>query len=224
MKIKPFQISDITEFPDISTQVEIKCVNEFDCAICEKVYKSKSALKKHLLYHGDRKEICDQCGKAFFSKGDLWQHTKIHTGQDIVCEICAAVYMSKGALLLHKMSKHGATKKEKCDICNKEFVDKYHKDRHMKGAHSQIKSICGTCGDLFKDLEAHQKKCQNKQRGKSFACDKCPSIFLEKKYLREHRKYKHTETDRYVCMGCEHKFAHRKLFIERKKKCESLKS
>lgn len=147
----------------VAQYVEIYSSESFPCDMCEKIYRSKSALKKHLHYHGEKTEMCDTCGKKFYTKGDLWQHKKLLDYNPVVCEYCGKVYKSKGALEFHKTAKHEQLKMKKCKLCPKEFCDNFHKSRHEK-THSQLKSVCDKCGNFFRNLEEHIITCRNTHR------------------------------------------------------------
>lgn len=52
--------------------------------------------------------ICDLCQKAFRAKRDLDRHIKVHTGQkDYKCSKCAAVFFDRNGLQKHMLKLHG---------------------------------------------------------------------------------------------------------------------
>lgn len=44
----------------------------FKCAQCEKAFRGKEALRKHMIFHSKVKpHVCDFCGKSFFENSAL---------------------------------------------------------------------------------------------------------------------------------------------------------
>ena len=91
-----------------------RCVSDYNCDICDKVFKSKTHCKKHMaLVHGvgDFKTFpCDVCGKAFGQKSHLVKHmTAVHgvgVRTEFTCDICAKVFTSKHGLKSHMKRFH----------------------------------------------------------------------------------------------------------------------
>lgn len=72
---------------------------------CQRKYKSKSALSKHLRVHQDTKPFpCDfaGCCQAFIQKADLNRHKLKHTGaKPFTCNICRKTFTQVGNLNTH---------------------------------------------------------------------------------------------------------------------------
>ena len=87
---------------------------KYHCHICNKEFKHKSSLKKHL----DRK-VCEKYTKMQFQ-----------------CNLCPKKYSSKISLNTHIRNKHGTKKiitkvQVMCPLCNSTFSDKYVLKRHL---------------------------------------------------------------------------------------------
>jgi len=96
-------------FPSIlnTDQVNVsrnKTLKGFSCHICQKVFKARTDLRKHLRLHTEDKcAKCDICGKKFVSPSHLENHRRIHTGErPYACSDCGQGFKQKGQLKRHQ--------------------------------------------------------------------------------------------------------------------------
>lgn len=77
-------------------------INEkpFQCNICNKKFKLKGSLQKHLRIHsGEKLFHCDTCNRNFSQKGHLEEHIRIHSGErPFHCNICDRKFTLKSGL------------------------------------------------------------------------------------------------------------------------------
>ena len=75
----------------------------FPCHLCEKDYKWRSSLDKHLKgCHGEAQFECQSCSKAFRYKTCLEKHVATkHNLKEFMCDLCGAKYSSKWGLTRH---------------------------------------------------------------------------------------------------------------------------
>lgn len=173
--------------------------------------------------HTDQKNVfaCHLCGKEFGFKYLLRRHEKIHSAskETHMCEICGATYTSTGALSDHKKFNH-PNEGFLCSNCDKRFQIAYHLRRH-NGTHEEKKAICKYCGGFFRQLKNHEKICCKTLRQPAETCKICRKRFLEKRYLKEHIKNKHSNMD-IPCANCGKTFKNKSTFLKHKKNCTEL--
>ena len=90
-----------------------------------------------------------------------------------------------------------------CQVCSKTFQTKSNLNRHMK-LHAGYFTKCDKCSKVLKRPKDHPTKCiiPKDQRERKFECIICRRKFLNKRYLKEHLKYKHGPKQ-YKCQKCE---------------------
>ena len=114
---------------------------EFICSFCDKVFKSESALERHLKsFHtnaGEKKK-CAMCDYRYHHKSNLIRHIDIvHRGLKDTqqCPICEKE-VTKTHLKKHIATVHEGKLPYQCSICSKKFSQKPNWMRHEKDVHS----------------------------------------------------------------------------------------
>lgn len=91
-----------------------KNINEspVTCEICNKVFKEKHKLKRHMMIHtGEKSHSCPFCEKSFSLEYNLNTHKRIHTGEKpYKCQItgCEKSFTQSGNLKTHMRTNHSA--------------------------------------------------------------------------------------------------------------------
>lgn len=122
---------------------------EFSCEFCEKSFKQKGNLKRHLITHSKKKDfICDyideftnkKCNKSFGLKYNLKRHKKIHFKlKPFQCEICNNKFTHNSKLKKHKKI-HDNNNQHKCyhKNCSKQFKNLNSFNIHLKNIHCKF--------------------------------------------------------------------------------------
>ena len=82
--------------------------SEYECTLCDRVYKSRKALFEHIsVSHEGNKKECKFCNKAFGSlSGLIYHQQKFHEGVTYDCKNCNSIFSSKNGLKYHMDHQH----------------------------------------------------------------------------------------------------------------------
>ena len=138
--------------------IDNNIVENHKCDQCDKSYKLKEYLNKHIRYIHKKSEagkwICNICQKEFSQYGPLSIHKKrIHADlepQD--CQECGKTYPSKLHLKDHMTVTHNARRDNECQVCKKKFT-KHGLKEHMKYHEGNIFD-CNLCDSKYKTKES----------------------------------------------------------------------
>lgn len=133
------------------------------CRFCNKTMANVYILKAHIreIHTKSNQFKCDECGKTFNRSANFEWHKLVHKNElPCTCKICGKAFRTISGLNLHKRT-HTGEKPYKCDICNeKSYAYNTDLKRHKRSAHGIIDKV--------------------------WNCDKCESIYYERKFLRKH--------------------------------------
>lgn len=174
----------------------------YECKDCSKIYKNAQAFYSHKRnVHGDLK--CIQCGQRFSLKMGLIKHNML-----IKCPSCTDTFTCVRVLRRHKNRLHNSSWYP-CKQCT--YVGKsmhylvVHQTTHTKPF------SCETCNERFASstsLKTHEIMKRHgqfllKTPEKTFTCDKCGEVFLNRQGIRQHLKGVHkTDNIFFHCDYC----------------------
>ena len=171
-------------------------IGEYVCDVCDRAFKDKDMLLKHLSCHIEEKpHECLECGKKFTKANQLKEHRKRHFEEgNYECQFCNKKFFSPNKLREHIRIHTGETPL-KCNICGKGFKrhsnlsehKKIHEVREVKPA----KELFCQCGKVFKtqrDLDWHREAEHEKVPKK---CTYCLEVFVHSSSLTRHIRMKH---------------------------------
>ncbi|MED6276110.1 hypothetical protein CHARACLAT_000064 [Characodon lateralis] len=158
------------------------------CSQCNMAYRTKLQLSNHVeQVHIGVRYPCKTCGKQFMKETSLKRHELIHTGErPYQCTVCGKTFLTANELRLHNRY-HTGERPYKCDVCSKAFIQSGYLKSHMRIHTGEKPFKCDICDKSFR-LSYHMKKHRRTHAGKarSFICEDCGLVFLQKKLLWEH--------------------------------------
>ena len=156
----------------------IKADKGVKCSHCEKTFKRKEILKKHLRSEHNRKLLCHKCTEGFEDQKSLAEH------------------LSKSCTEKQKMREVYP-----CEQCEKVLLSSISYERHIKICTLVKCHKCEKKFSTFCKLKAHIKT--NHEPKQTFDCDKCEKSYLTKRKLEDHVNYAHNPIFAFKCHRCE---------------------
>lgn len=122
----------------------------YSCSICGKSFIQRSYLQTHMNSHsGQKPYTCRFCGRGFTQVGNMKAHTRIHTGEKPhSCSDCGKSFREKAVLVKHTVI-HSGEKPYICSVCNVKFSAQSNLTRHMKTHSGERPYCCTACGKRF---------------------------------------------------------------------------
>uniref|UniRef100_A0A3B4VD75 C2H2-type domain-containing protein n=1 Tax=Seriola dumerili TaxID=41447 RepID=A0A3B4VD75_SERDU len=111
--------------PDRNLDPHVHTVGKsFDCSVCGKRFKRRTALTMHTRVHtGERPFGCDVCGKRFKWRGVVKRHMNVHTGEKpFGCSVCGKRFNRRENLKGHTRV-HTKEKLFSCSFCGYPFTE-----------------------------------------------------------------------------------------------------
>ena len=199
MKLKFDPDSEVIDEPDVvEEKVYIpNSLGEFTCEFCDRAFKDKDLLMKHMSCHIEEKpHECLECGKKFTKANQLREHRKRHFEEgNFQCNFCNKKFFSPNKLREH-IRIHTGEAPLKCNICGKGFKRHSNLSEHKKIHEPNrevkpAKELFCHCGKVFKtqrDLDWH-KEGEHEMVPKK--CTFCLEVFVHSSSLTRHIRMKH---------------------------------
>lgn len=169
-----------------------------ECIYCNKVYRGRNTLKKHLRIHLNIKDNqCAFCPKSFTDRSSLRIHQGRHKGKSFKCSQCGNCYFSQNELRQHITMRH-MERRYTCETCQRKFPSKTILNDHQRVHLPDRPFVCKQCGadfkrnrNLVRHMRVHQKT--DETHTPSLNCLLCSDSFAFPFALLEHLKRKHPE-------------------------------
>ncbi|XP_035790374.1 zinc finger protein 570-like [Anopheles albimanus] len=170
-----------------------------ECMFCNKIYRGRNTLKKHLKIHFQLKNYnCTFCSRAFTDRTSLRVHEIRHTTiKAFKCDQCDKSYFSSSELKQHCNMKHG-DKNYECNICSTRYSAKAILEDHLLVHLPDRPYVCNICGLSFKrnrnltrHMGIHSTKTKDQQTQDFQECCWCSLEFETSSKLLDHLRDKH---------------------------------
>ncbi|KAJ0170085.1 hypothetical protein K1T71_014691 [Dendrolimus kikuchii] len=115
----------------------------FECSICNKKFREKVVLTRHMATHDNKRLDCKYCEKKYKNETCLKLHLLKHENkQKYKCTVCGVKRCTSQSLRIHMLYKHSKERPYRCEVCNltykcpqdieKHNASQMHKDRLFK--------------------------------------------------------------------------------------------
>ena len=151
---------------------------------------------------------CRKCSQ------DLLLHHSYHFEFHETCRFCKLTFYKLKALTkeehlrLEKREVHYY--KTVCPFCNKRFREAFDVKKHIefKHQHGKVLFACDYCDKGFQSNQAkeYHEKLKHVESEDSFSCDICHKTFPMLVNLNSHKKYVHSDVQKWSCENCGTKF------------------
>jgi uncharacterized Zn-finger protein len=170
---------------------------EYVCNKCDRAFKDKELMIKHLTCHNEDKPFeCLECGKKFGKAALLRDHKRRHFEKGAFeCSYCQKRFFSPNKLREHIRVHTGETPLS-CNVCGKGFKRHSNLSEH-KRIHEENRPVkppkeffCH-CGKMFKnqrDLDWHIEGDHERVPKK---CNYCGDVFVHSTSLTRHVRLRH---------------------------------
>lgn len=214
---------NVPSCPEAVNQVEniLSDPSKFKCKLCGTISKSRKRCEYHIItkhFNDSCAYECEECGKKFATNFLKKVHRKaVHfRTADHLCSICGDSFRSVGVLKGHELRHAQQEGPYQCHICDKNFYTKANRTRHIADVHSEKKTVCDICGEVFSGVGR-----MNQHRYIHFGALKCPHCdrtFKSKSRLQAHTQT-HIEDSKLMLCPCGKKFKTFAFFHNHKKIC-----
>ncbi|GAB0092595.1 hypothetical protein DMENIID0001_076070 [Sergentomyia squamirostris] len=215
IKEEKFEVQEI-EYLEEDEEIVRNLMKKMDEKKMEQEEDIKPEKKPKKKYKAKRRpQQCAECGKVYSSMGDLNVHRELHSGQKPhKCAFCNKCFAKASYLNRHMVthSKGCLT----CDVCEKQFPNKFCLFQHRKRHFTERAYICSYCDQEFvyiaemkRHIYTHHLKRKRyeltKKKKDPVKCPECNKVFYENYLLKSHMS-SHREEKPFQCSECEKTF------------------
>ncbi|CAJ1048868.1 zinc finger protein 135-like [Xyrichtys novacula] len=161
----------------------------YTCSICNKTFRIKSILTRHMKTHtGEKPHSCSVCGKGFIQRSYLQTHMNSHSGQKPhTCRFCGRGFSQVGNMNAH-IRIHTGEKPHSCSDCGKSFREKADLIKHRIIHSGEKPYICTVCNMKFTAQSNLKRHIKTHSGERPFSCTSCGKKFIRKSHLIIHIK------------------------------------
>ena len=190
--IRPPQLHDSTSMDGSRFTLALDKPRMFPCLQCNKEFKTKQCLKRHISRHlGVKLHVCSYCNKRFNDKSNMKRHVVTHINvRKFQCDVCDQAFFRKEVMELHKRRLHTIPN----DILNCRFKKcsftckiPYKLVEHIQTVHfNNYKYNCDKCNYKTQHNMNYIKHLRVHTDDRPFKCSKCGKGFKQQNALKKH--------------------------------------
>ncbi|XP_019954265.1 zinc finger protein ZFP2-like [Paralichthys olivaceus] len=170
-------------------QAEEQIERPYTCSVCNKNFRIKSILTRHMKTHtGEKPYSCSVCGKSFIQRSYLHTHMNSHSGQKPhTCSFCGRGFTQVGNMNAH-MRIHTGEKPHSCSDCGKSFREKADLIKHTIIHTGEKPYCCTVCNMRFSAQSNLTRHMKTHSGEKPYSCAACGKRFIRRSHLIIHMK------------------------------------
>lgn len=193
----------------------------FECEVCFKRFPTQIKLEQHRLVPYTLMHKCPECDKSFRSKSVLTKHLASHELPKIVpsrsptisepaqCEECGQLLPNAYRLRAHMKSSHSSEKPFSCSLCSRRFKWKHSLQNHLRVHTKEQPYACTHCPRTFAQLADKSRHELTHSQNYPLRCSICGKGFPagRRKLLEKHHQlHQRGEEYPYTCQFCDRTF------------------
>lgn len=234
-EVKEETVEEIEVIEEKEEEDSSETLNKHQCNICDKVFKKRSYLQRHIKYahikistclcsecgyfaktptslryhmhakHSERKYQCNHCEKRFIAMGHLQTHLLSHTNSKAYLCTVCGKSFNYGNSLEYHMRTHTGEKRYECKHCSKKFAVSSALSRHLLSHTGFRPHKCRYCDKAFRSTG--ERSCHERLHtgDRPYHCKHCGKRFIKNYNLQVHLL---THKGKHQCEMCD------KTFIE----------
>ncbi|XP_075220490.1 uncharacterized protein LOC142323959 [Lycorma delicatula] len=163
-------------------------VGDHVCQICNKRFKTRQKVFRHMWVHRRKMYTCEVCGLSFPGVKYLDEHRlALHPSKaPFACDTCGKSFMSKQGLTEHSRLHKGWSDQYYCNYCEKFFSSRQGFTIHGRIHTDERPYGCKYCTKSFRDGGTLKKHERIHTGERPHECPLCHKRYNQKVVLREH--------------------------------------
>ena len=105
------------------------CRDYFSCCKCEKQFRFRRGLQRHMKTHEGIVFECSVCNKTFSQNNNLKRHLKSHDQAIFKCGKCDKIFSRKDNMLRHELLKHSDSEERSTEVSEIKDAPNGHEQR-----------------------------------------------------------------------------------------------